>query len=626
MILLFQFSNNSENGVLERILLRTLEISECRGKVIRNGTDTRLYAEHESDKALEELSRKLSENVPHSIFMKSFRVEAADHIPENSPWKRKETRPESMPPCPKCLSEISDPEHPNYGNIFTGCEICGYPVFPSDLTLTKASRKRTVPAEANHRNLFDVPAKVIRDGGVVSVNTMNGPVALFLPDGKNAKRFGVDGIVACDVHAAATFFEMQKGEILALGSIEKPKIRLLASEEFHAKFPEYPSAFSWVRLPDDMVLFLLMDRLSSLGEPLVCLSESIVENPDASLTFSSALHRDIPEAVVTEEGETILISGERAILPWTGKGFGKKSLSLCGNFAGIMDGTAATVTFRENMPKRLTEKEEILICSKERSPLPSADAPVITFENRHAAFFSVLGEHGLIKKTTAAIYLGREDDCAVMIHSEKFGLVDFLTFDFGYTAFDDLFEDIRTMNETGGKLLENFQKKQKENFERWLGEGIEHTGSNVTTLFGVIGMILGFGDSTASAAGRLLENAAEFKGKKGPRIDYRLREERRLDPLWSIRTAMSFKLAGLDDQTLSFGIVESFSEFLSKTIDEIQTDLGLDGVILCGSMFGEKKILQKTHLLIAKNHPVYFNLSLPTGGSGTVYGALLLTL
>ncbi|WP_456449814.1 hypothetical protein [Hydrogenimonas sp.] len=130
----------------------------------------------------------------------------------------------------------------------------------------------------------------------------------------------------------------------------------------------------------------------------------------------------------------------------------------------------------------------------------------------------------------------------------------------------------------------------------------------------------------SEASKRLLDNAAAFKGKKGPRIDYKLKEGRKLDPLWSVRTAMSFRLAGVDDLTLSFGVVESFSEFLSTMIDDIQTDMGLDAVVMCGSLFGEKKILQKTHLLIAKNHVVYFNKNLPMDEINTVFGALLLAL
>jgi len=626
MILLFQFTNTAHNGMLERILLRTLHASECRGKLIRETEETRLYVEHNDPETLGHFAGVLSQNIPHSLFMKSYRVEQAETIPQTDGWDPEQNcAPSAMPPCPKCLEEIDDPENPNYGNIFTRCEVCGYPVDPAEITLRRASKQRTLSADADHRRLFDALARTVRDGERVILTTMNGPVTAFLPRNGTAQKFPIDEIVVYDVHTAAHFFEMQKGEVLALGSIEKPKIRLLAAREFHEKFPEIPLRFVSVKLPDDMTLFLFLQALNSLGEPLVCLSKTIDDAAETTLTFPGNFSPcDVPEAVVTEEGEALTVSGERGLIPWKGKGFGRKSLSFCGNYAGVMRGETANVVRRDSLSVRPEGIGEVLVAEGESVPFSETSA--VTFMHRHAAFFSVLGDNGLLDKTVAGIYLGKEKDSAVMIHSGKFGLVDFVHFDFEYKTFDSLFSSIESMNETGKKLLKNFRAKKQERYERCLTLGIEDTGSNLMTLFGTIGMILGFGDSAAEAGRQLLDNAAEFKGKKGPRIDYKLREGRRLDPLWCIRTAMSFKLADLDDLTLSFGVVESFCEFLSKTVDDIQTDLSLDAIVFCGSLFGEKKILQKTHLLIAKNHPVFFNRSLPMDGPSIAYGALLLTL
>ncbi|WP_456485457.1 hypothetical protein [Hydrogenimonas sp.] len=625
MILAFKFINITENGVLERILERTLAASSCRGRLVRKGDETVLYAESETTDVLERFADTLAISVPHSIFMKEYCVEVVETMPNDVVREAEICKPEAMPPCPKCLADVENTASEKFGNIFTHCKVCGYPVEPTEVTLINFAKEMQAAADANHTELFEALARVIHNGGSATLTTMSGTVTAAALTKKNIGKFPVDEIIAYDVHTASRFFEMQKGEVLALGSIEKPRIRMQMALEFKEKYPFFYSAFAHVKLPDDMVLFLLMRALHEVGDVLFYLSRSVDPSTPIALTFASdTAGVKALDVVVTEEGDAIVASGERSILPWRGRGYGKKSLSLCGDYAGLMEKTSAEVVQRERLAGRDIAVDELLVAEGEEAP--DTGVPVVRFSHRHAAFFSVLGQHGLLGKKMAGIYVGKTHDSAIMIHSEKFGLVDFMRFDFEYETFDALFSAIEAMNETGGKLLANFQQKFPEVFEGFVGKRIERNGSNVMTLFGVIGMILGFGETTAEASRKLLDNAAEFKGKKGPRIDYKLKGERRLDPLWSVRTAMSFKLAGLDDLTLSFGVVESFSEFLSSTIDDIETDMGLDGVVLCGSLFGEKKILQKSHMLIAKNHTVYFNKALPLDEISTAYGALMLTV
>ncbi len=454
---------------------------------------------------------------------------------------------------------------------------------------------------------------------------MNGTVTVSALTQKSIEKFPVDEVVTYDVHTASRFFEMQKGEVLALGSIEKPRIRLQTTALFKEKYPFFNTPFFNVKLPDDMVLFLLMRSLKKLGGELFYISKRVDASLPISFTFDLKSSYLKPlEVVVTDSGEAIVSSGERTILTWRGRGFGKKSLSICGDYVGLMKDESIEIVKKEELAGKDMEVDEVLIAESEEAP--DTKAPVIRYAHRHSALFSILGQHNLLDKKIAGVYISKSHDSAIMIHSQKFGLVDFIQFDFNYKSFDEIFFGIENMDETGTRLLANFKKSFSERLERLKDCAIKDDGSSIMTLFGVIGAILGFGDDNIESAKRLLSNAEEFKGKKGPRIDYKLKEERNLDPLWSIRTAMSFKLAGVDDLTLSFGVVESFSEFLSSMIDDIETDMGLDGVVLCGSLFEEKKILQKSNMLISKNHSVYFNKALPLDDINVAYGALLLTL
>jgi len=625
MILVFKFVNITENGVLERVLLRTLSNSSCSGRLIRKDDNTELYVESDSAEELENFANELALSVPHSIFMKDYSVEAVESIPELPAWEDRFFKPDAIPPCPKCLLDVENSESKQFGNIFTSCEVCGYSVEPANVKLTNFAKEIELPADSNHNEIFDSLAKVIHNGGCATVTTMNGTVTVLALTQKNIEKFPVDEVVTYDVHTASRFFEMQKGEVLALGSIEKPRIRLQITAALKEKYPFFNSAFANVKLPDDMVLFLLMRALKKMGDELFYISKRV--DPSLPISFTFALNTPSLkpiDVVVTDAGNAIVASGERTILPWRGKGFGKKSLSLCSEYAGIMEGDFAEVVHQDQLAGKDIEVDEVLVSENEEAP--ETKAPIIRYSHRHAAFFSVLGQHNLLDKKVAGIYISKSHDSAIMIHSQKFGLVDFIRFDFDYKTFEEIFSDIENMDETGAKLLSNFKKKFPDRLEQLASNAIKKDGSSIMTLFGVIGVILGFGEDNIEAARNLLDNAAEFKGKKGPRIDYKLKEERQLNPLWSIRTAMSFKLAGVDDLTLSFGVIESFSEFLSTMIDDIETDMGLDGVVLCGSLFGEKKILQKSNMLIAKNHSVHFNKAMPLDDINIAYGALLLTL
>jgi len=626
MILAFRFVNQTENGVLENILKRALEAWGCHGRVVRKEDETVLYIEEENTEELERFADSLAMVVPHSIFLKSYSVEAVESIPDDTPWEKPACRPRAMPPCPQCLSEVRNPKSGAYGNVFHHCDVCGYPVAPSALILRNFAKVTKVEADGNHIELFETLAKVLKNGGKATLQTMNGLVTVAALTEKNVKSFPIDEIVFPDVHTASRFFEMQKGEVLALGSIEKPRIRLLTSPEFKEAFPFVEKSFFHIKLPDDMVLYFLLEALARHEGSICYLSGTVDTSAKISLSFEEVYTvGELPlEAVVTEEGDALVSGGERGILPWCTKGFGKKRISVCGEYVGLMEDTSIMVDHESSFAGRDLEADSLLIAEGEDAP--EASLPIVRYAHRHGAFFSVLGEHGLLEKKTAGIYISKTHECAIMIHGEKFGLVDFVRFDFGYSSFGDVFSAIRAMNETGEKLLENFGKKFPEQYGGVEKEKIASSGSDVMTLFGVVGVLLGFGRTIAEASRRLLDNAAAFKGKKGPRIDYKLKEDRKLDPLWCIRTAMSFRLAGVDDLTLSFGVIESFSEFLSTMIDDIQTDMGLDGVVMCGSLFEEKKILQKTHLLVSKNHAVYYNKALPPDDINTVYGALLLAL
>jgi len=137
-------------------------------------------------------------------------------------------------------------------------------------------------------------------------------------------------------------------------------------------------------------------------------------------------------------------------------------------------------------------------------------------------------------------------------------------------------------------------------------------------LWGLIGIILGLAQNIDDGFETILKFSSEAMTKKGPRIDYKM-EKNNLNPLWVIRTAMSFNLAGVDNYLLSYGVVESFAEFLSNQYDSFNKDNNLDGAIIVGDLF-RGEFLNKIYSYIDKNYKVYTPKALQISGGVEAFG------
>ncbi|MDE7317985.1 MAG: hypothetical protein K2N12_09705 [Helicobacter sp.] len=150
-------------------------------------------------------------------------------------------------------------------------------------------------------------------------------------------------------------------------------------------------------------------------------------------------------------------------------------------------------------------------------------------------------------------------------------------------------------DETGAKLLQNFKKAYPQTENLLFDESMHkihlasaHQSNNIFDILGIIYQL--FYDETAdlaSAKARMLAFAEGFLGQNGPRIDFKLAASEngvQLTHLSILRSAMSFRLAGVDEQTLAFGILESLAEFFSNFIRDLCENFALNAAVVSGSM------------------------------------------
>ena len=233
-------------------------------------------------------------------------------------------------------------------------------------------------------------------------------------------------------------------------------------------------------------------------------------------------------------------------------------------------------------------------------------------------YFGVLNQYNLNDKNTMAFPFYKKHPSKVLLNSPKFGLVDYVDFDVNYTSFEEIFAEI-SLDESGKKLIKNFSTKEPKLFENALNSDLKTDYKGIYFVWGLIGCVLGFGKNIEESAKKLLELANDALTKKGPRIDYKLKDKN-LDATWAIRTAMSFKLAGVDDNLISYGVIESFAEFLNNLYEGVNRDTELNGAIIVGDLF-EGELLNKTYTYVSKNYPTFTPKALPISGAIEGYGA-----
>lgn len=422
----------------------------------------------------------------------------------------------------------------------------------------------------SYKDEFEKTANLIKEGKVVELNTFYGKYFVGLA-GRVCNDISFD-IIAYDLATVEKYANVEKYEITALGAIEKPLVKLKKKMNFTMDFEEVEADLIRFKIADDLILHLLMDELHKIGIDVLFITNEKIETRESLLLVEPKEELE-PIEVVVSENDIAIVSGEK----------GLPSFPM----------SAKTVT-------------------------PSV-----------GSFYSVIKEHQLQDENIAGINLSKEHKNNILVYGKKYGLVEYLSFHFEFDSMQDIFEQIVATNETGEKIVQNYKKTYPENFDQISEIVFEDKAFNLYKLWGVVAIVLDFAktDDPLEAAGILEESAMSFLGTRGPRIDYKLLSiegKVHLDPLMTIRTAMSFKLAGIDQLMLCYGVIESFLEFIANELDEVKQSMDITAVAATGSLLGNKHLFSKMSKEIAVNHPIYFNNELPVDGRNMFYGGVSL--
>ncbi|MGN8392738.1 protein hydE [Helicobacter pylori] len=159
--------------------------------------------------------------------------------------------------------------------------------------------------------------------------------------------------------------------------------------------------------------------------------------------------------------------------------------------------------------------------------------------------------------------------------------------------FNQIFNLLK-QDEKASRMLQNYATKFPDFYARIVELSKYNLGgANVLDFFRILGFVLGYSEDFHSHS--VISLAKECLRPKGPRIDYKILKDDSLKVALNfskiMHSAMSFRLAGVENEILSLGILDSLAEFLGNFIWDNAQNFSIQEVTIAGDFFGEKVFL-----------------------------------
>ncbi len=594
MHIAFKFKYIHDNGLFTRLLFRINELSNIPLSLYQDGTEYRI--ETSGDQAsLEALAEQISSLIPQSLFLEEYKIEEVDSE-EGSGTLSKNDVTYEVPYCPECQENVIKTLNP-----FNPCSVCGFSEVSISMDDLTAFTGITASTE---EDVFLQLATVLDEKGEITLPTYNGVRRFSL---LSTNEQNDQGILFCDPTDISDKFLITQGELDTLMMVEKPTVRLkpklMLRSEHELNQPFYPVFFA-----DDKITLALSFALKNKG------IDAVYCDHVSTLRVATALD------------EQLIIASGRDMLPWP-IDMRLKQPSFCeyNGFQGYGDTNGLQVNKALDFKKQPTIH---YVANHEKSSVAKA----IRFEPAHAAMRSIVLEHSLAEQALCGIHFSRAHPSHIFSFSTKIGYTPMVLFrDNDITQPKHMLEAIRTMDEKGMRLVENFKKTFPDLYDTI--EQVEFKSnidiSDITKIWSMAAVFIGLyeGDDALESCEKLESTAIEFSGKSGPRIDYKVistEEGYQLDPRLAIRSAMSFKLAGLDDYLLSFGFIDSLADFIAQQAEDADANIGIHGVTLSGGIFENRQLLMRAYNALSVNYPIYRNKRLSIDDANVALGAITL--
>ncbi len=209
----------------------------------------------------------------------------------------------------------------------------------------------------------------------------------------------------------------------------------------------------------------------------------------------------------------------------------------------------------------------------------------------HLSAIAFKDELEFLKETPHSIilYLSFKRPTRLLLHANG-SLKTLLSVGFD---FNQIFNTLK-QDEKASRMLQNYAAKFPDFYARVLElSKYQLGGANLLDFFQILGFVLGYSEDFCAQS--VIPLAKECLRPKGPRIDYKILKDDSLKMALNfskiMHSAMSFRLAGVENEILSLGILDSLAEFLGNFIWDNAQNFSVQEVTIAGDFFGEKVFL-----------------------------------
>lgn len=510
---------------------------------IQRQNDIFLYVAGE-EKELIEFSNTLDATLPMSMFFRNSTAEVVSQMPqENLVIESKEYK---LPFCSSCLIQIEDENSENFYNPFLSCQVCGTTCDVKTLKLLEDNKELEYNS---NKELFEKVASLINENKAIKIKTQSGEFVFR----KLAKTDDTVKLLALDLSTISNLVVAQKSEVVALASIEKPSIDLTINAVFKQKEILTQEKVN-LRYCNDLSLYLLAKELEKYEIDFLIYDENSAY--DLELTFDGDIKNiDIPKVKILNNQVVVLESN----------------------------------SYDKNLDVVYSKFDE-----------PSK-----------AHFMVLLQEHNAFDKTILNFYSSSKENDGISIYSKDVeSFLDVVSYELPNSV-EEIFNEI-AKDETGARLVQNYKNKFPEIYEKAMACDLsELKDKNIYSLWKIVAVVLGFEEKIIEKC-TVLENGMACALDKGPRIDYRFEDSVHVYNKTFLthklfQSGLSFKLTGMDDNTLSLGYVESFAHYVAKIVDDVHMEIPLAAACLTGDIFSNDLISKLVHKSVTKNFKIYYN-------------------
>lgn len=334
-----------------------------------------------------------------------------------------------------------------------------------------------------------------------------------------------------------------------------------------------------------------LQLLCSIERPLVKLKFKLLQNANKEYSNTRFIYAKIPD-----DRETVLFS--QAL-----KEEGIDYL-LYVNDEVYQDGLKVTYNDKQNIvihgEKGLFPKYEYQLKRKVNT---SSDY----FEEYGSVYKSVIAQFNKRIVPTIGIYFSyQSDESAIKVNIPASGEKDVILIPNVVNNIENCLEDIKSIDENTYRLIDNYKNKFPEFFEK---EFEDKDKDGFESILNLLSYLLGMKDYI-----EFEDTALLYNGKSGLQIDMNVINidgENYLDYRKIIQSAMSYKMADVEDTMIAYSFYESLSDFIKDNVSKINSELKAKDIILCGSMFANsillsklKKELKTNKVLIPQEYPL----------------------